>query len=1097
MKTKCLLLLLLIILNIEFFPQSNLGPKFPDFRRQLSKAPGEVVISYGLNEPSTLYRIGRLENTVYRGVYQWNLSDLDIPDYSVINYVKVSFNYFEQASLQVNFYNISNDMISGNFLNEIWEEMNYTAPNIGAIGVEASPVIYESSNPEAAFNQAIRNSLLNDKFVLGIKWSNDHFQYPNSWMIYNNSLTLQIVFTPPNQIVTIDQRNSRNEQIGVLRKWEGAGFSHPPFSPGTQFIFPQGVKQTILGDPQIIQNEKYNNWNGLPDVTNYHEFIINSEINYLTSYFTPAYSGVSLRNALEGTSVTGGYLFFKDPWFRDFEDPAYDDIIRNRGMEGAEFRLRNSPFYPDYTTSFDNNYVYQGIFLNEGSPNWSPPYYSLKAEPQLIDLSGNRGTRLFNFYKWNSPNGASFQAPLTDETPVVFTSGNATVEAVMKGNLMSNQTNALNTSQKKFVRLDDEIYVTIYESMNRIWHTSSSEGFDGTWNSERDLLRVIANYYDINPSGIAANPSFDVYEDKIYLTFEYKESAGAQTEICYTVLSNDGSVAYNLYKIENSLPSSFFGQAKPVIACFDIGSAYNEEIIIYYKRTPNEGYYFKQWAFNSGYDWIGGTLTNTSAATVDLSIAPARNTATHDLHFTHHDLLSVKYGMTTKPKRNLTDGYYIVSSGSSLEKNIYPSISLTGSDNTVVVSWKGYNGAALPKEVAGGEYPHKMVTRVKQNGTWGDFFIAGDNVSLVNNNSVSSSSPATVIAWSENNGANAKWIKRVGTTYCNLSPLSHTGAVPVVSNATGLENIEVMVLNRSQLPYVIDRCTNNFNIACDYGGGGDTKMGKITDVNSITYGRSGVIIKNGIEFVFNIGDVVNGDSAMNFIPMPDTITWSSDEEINNAVRTDNFQLNQSSSFLFSNYYYVLHKEAADTGLTDLDRVSFRAELVNASTGNVAGVFDEISYDKNNLEKYNNISYQVNCSGIPEGEYYLRLVTSTQGLCSYNLTNVQNYASALQKRSFTEIYYDGSELPEEYQLSQNYPNPFNPSTTINFHLPQDGFITLKLYDILGKEVTTLAEGYKNRGRYSVSFDASNLASGMYIYRLQAGDFVSSKKMTLIK
>jgi hypothetical protein len=119
------------------------------------------------------------------------------------------------------------------------------------------------------------------------------------------------------------------------------------------------------------------------------------------------------------------------------------------------------------------------------------------------------------------------------------------------------------------------------------------------------------------------------------------------------------------------------------------------------------------------------------------------------------------------------------------------------------------------------------------------------------------------------------------------------------------------------------------------------------------------------------------------------------------------------------------------------------------------------------------------------------------LCSYNLTNVQNYASALQKRSFTEIYYDGSELPEEYQLSQNYPNPFNPSTTINFHLPQDGFITLKLYDILGKEVTTLAEGYKNRGRYSVSFDASNLASGMYIYRLQAGDFVSSKKMTLIK
>jgi hypothetical protein len=699
----------------------------------------------------------------------------------------------------------------------------------------------------------------------------------------------------------------------------------------------------------------------------------------------------------------------------------------------------------------------------------------------------------WRFLHWDTGDINPVKSNLAITAPSNFT-------AYYKGNLRSNNSSALNTSQRKFQRLSDGLYFTVYESMNRIWYTASNE-FHSDWIPEIDILNAISIKfpYSFNGSGEAANPSTDIFEDQIHVVFEYRETEASPVQLWYVVMDFQGTIISFEVVPETFILSSFFGQAKPVIAFFNIGAVTGlDKVVIYYKKNSTDGFYYKRYAYSGNplkWQWYSGDLNNSSGCS-DLSIVPMHNSNYYEIQMCWHDLPNVYYAYTSYAHRGQTLEYERISSGSSLENNISPSISLTGSDNTVVVSWKGYNGDALPKELAGGEYPHKMVTRVKQNGTWGDFFIAGDNVSQVNNNSVSSSSPATVIAWSENNGANAKWIKRVGTTYCNLSPLSHTGAVPVVSNATGLNNIEVMVLNRSQLPYVIDRCTNNFNIACDQEPG-IGKLAEINNQNALTYGRSGVIIKNGVEFVFNIGDVVNGDSAVNFIPLPDTITWSSDEEINNAVRTDNFQLNQSSSFLFSNYYYVLYKEAADTGLTDLDRVSFRAELVNTSTGNVAGVFDEISYDKNNLEKYNNISYQVNCSGIPEGEYYLRLVTSTQGLCSYNLTNVQNYASALQKRSFTEIYYDGSELPEEYQLSQNYPNPFNPSTTINFHLPQDGFITLKLYDILGKEVTTLAEGYKNRGRYTVSFDASYLASGMYIYRLQAGDFVSSKKMTLIK
>jgi hypothetical protein len=88
-------------------------------------------------------------------------------------------------------------------------------------------------------------------------------------------------------------------------------------------------------------------------------------------------------------------------------------------------------------------------------------------------------------------------------------------------------------------------------------------------------------------------------------------------------------------------------------------------------------------------------------------------------------------------------------------------------------------------------------------------------------------------------------------------------------------------------------------------------------------------------------------------------------------------------------------------------------------------------------------------------------------------------------------------PETYKLSQNYPNPFNPVTKINYALPKSGFVTLKVYDILGKEVATLVNEVKNVGAYSIDFNGVSLSSGVYFYRLTVGDFSSVKKMTLLK
>jgi hypothetical protein len=88
-------------------------------------------------------------------------------------------------------------------------------------------------------------------------------------------------------------------------------------------------------------------------------------------------------------------------------------------------------------------------------------------------------------------------------------------------------------------------------------------------------------------------------------------------------------------------------------------------------------------------------------------------------------------------------------------------------------------------------------------------------------------------------------------------------------------------------------------------------------------------------------------------------------------------------------------------------------------------------------------------------------------------------------------------PHFYQLLQNYPNPFNPVTTISYQLPTASRVTLKVYDVLGREVATLADGVEEPGYKSVRWDACNVGSGVYFYRLQAGEFVASRKLLLLK
>ncbi len=98
---------------------------------------------------------------------------------------------------------------------------------------------------------------------------------------------------------------------------------------------------------------------------------------------------------------------------------------------------------------------------------------------------------------------------------------------------------------------------------------------------------------------------------------------------------------------------------------------------------------------------------------------------------------------------------------------------------------------------------------------------------------------------------------------------------------------------------------------------------------------------------------------------------------------------------------------------------------------------------------------------------------------------------------SDIEENFNSIPKEYALAQNYPNPFNPSTNIKYSIPEASFVQLKVYDILGNEVATLVNEEQNIGNYNIEFNASALPSGVYFYRIQAGSFVDTKKMLLLK
>jgi hypothetical protein len=143
--------------------------------------------------------------------------------------------------------------------------------------------------------------------------------------------------------------------------------------------------------------------------------------------------------------------------------------------------------------------------------------------------------------------------------------------------------------------------------------------------------------------------------------------------------------------------------------------------------------------------------------------------------------------------------------------------------------------------------------------------------------------------------------------------------------------------------------------------------------------------------------------------------------------------------------------------------------------------------------WNTLGFVRGAGTTTEGRSYSFVDTRAAGTVQYRLKQV-DFDGAFEYSNVIEV---NAGLPKTFALEQNYPNPFNPTTVISYQLPVASEVSLKVYDVLGREVMTLVNGRQDAGSYNLTLNAANLSSGVYFYRLQAGNFVATKKMMLVK
>jgi len=272
------------------------------------------------------------------------------------------------------------------------------------------------------------------------------------------------------------------------------------------------------------------------------------------------------------------------------------------------------------------------------------------------------------------------------------------------------------------------------------------------------------------------------------------------------------------------------------------------------------------------------------------------------------------------------------------------------------------------------------------------------------------------------------------------------------------------------------------------------------EILATTKSREGVVSQGDAQIYYSIGEIEVDGEKIDFVEMSDTTSINTLQDANRFLISEPFSVDDNSEFYYTIKFGISDSSAVEQALSDNEFIHFRVELIDANTNEVLGVFDEVTYDQYNVSQYDNVSYQVNTSGIGNRLVRLRLVITTNIDPYYAISDKYfEETNSLEKRQFKQISYKGSKEVKEYALYQNYPNPFNPKTKIQFSVANAGLVILRVFDILGREIATLLNEPREPGKYEIELNADKLrlSSGVYFYLLRSGPFSATKKFVYLR
>ena len=836
------------------------------------------------------------------------------------------------------------------------------------------------------------------------------------------------------------------------------------------------------------------NWNSTGNTEKHSSWIANSNNNYalsynfkanlnllagkLTSNFTPTKASVIQANLVEVSinNIPDSIISLKDPWY-------YSKDQNNNWINSNIFKNYPSPL------NIQNNSLssYGGVFLNQNpDPNdATKPYYLVKAsQTQHINLGSPWGTRAFYFQNWsaNTAVSASLQNANALETGIVFKEPNATVSANYKGTQLSNTSTAFaNNSQRKFVRTSDGTLHLVYESLGHVWYERSTDN-GVTW-----FLANNGKPLDVNGGKL---PALDSRGTEVAIVWQEKEFDSEAATLKVALFSGYLMRQYYPLIVFADGSQSYSQNLNPVIAYDYQGRAtiawenkvnYTFPVGIVVKHGP------LGWYPSNPPNWVTdyvAAIPSTNSNCVNPTISAAKNPTdqynmAYNLAWQYNQSSSNSSLNFCKISAN-TSGVVVSnistpSTGAGFWLNYNPSI-VSMNDNTARLVWTGYTPW----------YGYRTIYNYNNtSGIWSSSIInMGSNVLQSNINSTDDGK--FVIGWVQNNPFANKLVK--SDNIYTINNFSTTGNNLQINNASSYSTMYAMAFQNQTVPY-------SFKLAY---------LPTLLKTNSLTVskGRAEVITHKGTDYCFGIGDIVADGQSIDFVSLNSLKTLPDEDTLNYFLRTDDFDITDNSNITFSLFHGMINSQDTTQVINSFgldDYINVQTVIVDAKNNKVLALISSSVIKKGESFSPDIAGYKFNPTGIGSRKVRLELRLDNNIQMQYTINDFFGNGSSLGflKSTIREITYNGDEIITTYALDQNYPNPFNPATTITYQLPKSGSVTLKIFDILGNEVRTLVNEQKEMGKYTVQFDASSLASGMYVYQLRVNDYTSTKKMLLLK